>query len=65
MKKDEEIYIRGLDKLCVFYKRNDLQDLKNKIEYYLENKEKRDIIINRCYNYFKRNYNIDNLLNFN
>ena len=65
IEENEEMYIQGLDKLCVFYKRNDLQDLKNKIEYYLENKEKRDIIINRCYNYFKGNYNIDNLLNFN
>tara|TARA_Y100000591_G_C21852328_1_gene712513 strand:+ start:1793 stop:4741 length:2949 start_codon:yes stop_codon:yes gene_type:complete len=65
IEENEEMYIQGLDKVCIFYKRNDDSDLKNKIEYYLKNKDKRNIVVNKCYNHFKRNYNMDNLLNFN
>ena len=55
------MYIQGLDKLCVFYKRNDAEDLKNKIHYYIDNPEERDNVVNKCYTYFKKNYNMDNL----
>tara|TARA_B110000967_G_C18887249_1_gene564844 strand:+ start:284 stop:3280 length:2997 start_codon:yes stop_codon:yes gene_type:complete len=61
IEENEEMYIQGLDKLCVFYKRNDAEDLKNKIHYYIDNPEERDNVVNKCYTYFKKNYNMDNL----
>ena len=65
IEENEEMYIQGLDKLCIFYKRNNTKDLEQKINYYLNSKEDRDFIVNRCYNYFKKHYNLDKLLNFN
>tara|TARA_Y100000389_G_C17453032_1_gene516124 strand:- start:1586 stop:2884 length:1299 start_codon:yes stop_codon:yes gene_type:complete len=61
IEENEEMYIQGLDKLCVFYNRNDINDLQQKIDYYLSNKLERDIIVNKCYDYFKTKYNMDNL----
>ena len=45
----------------VIYKRNDFDDLKNKINYYLDNPNERYNVVNKCYTYFKKNYNMDNL----
>ena len=61
IEENEEMYIQGLDKLCVFYNRNDMKDLQEKIDKYLNNKLERDIIVDKCYKYIKTKYNMDNL----
>ena len=63
IEENEEMYIKGLDKLCAFYKRNDRVDLENKIKYYINNESERINITTKCYKYFTFNYNIDTILN--
>ena len=63
IEENEEMYIKGLDKLCAFYKGNDIVDLENKIKYYINNESERINITTKCYKYFIANYNIDTILN--
>ena len=52
VEENEEMFIRGLDKIVVFYKKNDLADLTNKIEFYMNNVAEREKIIDKCFDYF-------------
>lgn len=61
IEENEEMYFRNYNKFIVSYKRNDITDLKNKIEYYLKHENKRKEIINKCYNFIITEFNIDNL----
>ena len=38
-----------------------MNDLQNKIDYYLKNPGERDIITNKCFHYVQNNYNMDML----
>jgi hypothetical protein len=64
IEENEEMYIQKLDKYVVFYKRNNLNNLYELIEYYLNNEDKRDEVINKCYKYSKHKliYNIFKVL---
>ena len=35
IEENEEMYIQGLDNICVYYKRSNLTDLQEKIEHYI------------------------------
>ena len=63
IEENEEMYIQGLDKICVFYKRNDIDDLKSKIIYYLNNELERQNIIEKLHKYFITKFNIDYNMN--
>ena len=67
VEENEELYIKKLDKIIIFYKKNNLDDLYEKINYYLKNEDIRNNNIELCYDYIKKNYNMDifliNLLN--
>jgi len=61
IEENEEMYIQGLDKLCVFYNRNDINDLQQKIDYYICNPDEKGIIVDKCYEYLKTKFNMDDL----
>ena len=52
VEENEEMFIRGLDKIVAFHKKNDLADLTNKIEFYMNNVAEREKIIDKCFDYF-------------
>jgi hypothetical protein len=62
IEENEELYIQKLEHIIPFYKRNNIKDLQNKINYYLKNEKERDKHIMLCYNYIKNTYNIDEFL---
>ena len=62
IEENEEMYIQGLDKFVVFYKKNDVNDIINKIDYYLKNINNCNDIINNCFDYISKKFNMDNNL---
>ena len=61
IEENEELYIQKMENMVVYYKRGDMNDLQNKIDYYLKNPGERDIITNKCFHYVQNNYNMDML----
>ena len=61
IEENEEMYIKNLDKIVIYYKQNDMIDLQDKIKYYLNNESERDKITENCFKYIKNNYNMDTL----
>ena len=59
IEENEELYIKKLDKIIIYYERNNLDDLYKKIDYYLKNEDMLNKNIELCYNYIKNNYNMD------
>ena len=59
IEENEEMYIKNLDKIVVYYKRNNIDDLKEKITYYLNNEKERIYVTENCFEYIKNNYNMD------
>ena len=60
----EDMYELKLDNILVYYKRNDdwlitINNLFEKIKYYLHNKDEMKIKIEENFNYIKKNHNID------
>ena len=62
IEENDDMYIQGLDNICVYYKRSNLKDLQEKIEYYINNSSERETITNKCFNYIKDNFNMDSLM---
>ena len=62
IEENEEFYIQKLNEIIPYYKKNDLQDLYEKINHYLKNEDIRNKHIELCYNYIKNNYNMDEFL---
>ena len=61
IEENEELYIQKLENKVVYYKRGDMNDLKNKIDYYLNNEKERIDVTQKLFEYFKI-FNIDNLI---
>ena len=59
IEENEEMYVQELDKLVVYYKRDDFNNLCELISYYIKNEHERNIKIEKCYKFIKKNYNID------
>lgn len=59
IEENEEMYIKNLENLVVFYKRNNIENLFELINYYLQNDYERNLYINKCYKYVKNNFNIN------
>lgn len=56
IEENEEMYIQKLDKYVIYYKRNDLNNLYELINYYLKNEKERIKVINKCFDYVKNKY---------
>ena len=59
IEENEELYKLNLNKTVIFYKKNNEYDLANKIQYYLLNEDKRDIVTNDCFDFIYTHYNSD------
>ena len=57
IEENEEMYIKNLENLVVFYKRNDTNNLFELINYFLKNDYERNLYIDKCYNYVRDNWN--------
>ena len=55
IEENKEMYSKKLENLIVFYKKGDFDDLKNKMEYYLENEMERKNVIRKCLEYYQKN----------
>ena len=62
IEENEELYNLELENTIVFYKRKNINDLFNKINEYINNDGKKNKIIDDCYNFIKKKYNLDDLL---
>ena len=62
IEENEDMYHIKAENVVAFNKTNLIEDLKNKIIYYINNDEERNKIIDKCYNYIKNNFNMDKLL---
>jgi len=60
IEENEELHIKNLNNIIISYKNYD--DLKNKIKFYLENEDERNIICEKCYKYIVKNFDIEKLL---
>jgi GT2 family glycosyltransferase len=61
IEENEEMYIKNLDKTVIYYQRNNMIDLQEKLKYYLDNEGERNIVVDNCFEYIKNNYNMDTL----
>jgi hypothetical protein len=59
IEENEEMYIKNLENLVVFYKRNNIENLFEKVDYYLKNETCRNLCINKCYEYVKNEWNVN------
>lgn len=64
IEENKEMYEKNLENLIVFYKKGDFNDLKNKIEYYLENEMERKNTITKCLEYYQKNLTMTEFINF-
>jgi hypothetical protein len=64
IEENKDIYIKKIEDIVVYYKHSDIIDLQNKIMYYLSNEAERIKQIEKCYNYYINNHNMEDLLNF-
>ena len=62
VEENEELFEKNLENIISYYKRNDIDDIYSKVEYYLKNPEIRKNMIEANYNFIKNNYNIDNVI---
>lgn len=61
IEENEELYIQKMENIIVYYKRGDMNDLQNKIDYYLNNETERNNITQKLFEYFKY-FDIDKLI---
>jgi hypothetical protein len=61
IEENDEIYCKNLQDIIIYYKRNDIDDLKSKILYY-KNKENQINIVKKCYEYYIEKFNQNILL---
>ena len=65
IEENEEIYNRNLQNIVCISKRNDINDIINKINFYKNNEIERNKYIEKSYIYIKKNYNMDHFVSFN
>ena len=65
IEENEEIYNRNLQNIICISKRNDINDIINKINFYKNNEIERNKYIEKSYIYIKKNYNMDHFVSFN
>lgn len=63
IEENAEMYDRALDKIIPHFKQDDINDLNNKIDYYLSNPDKINDIIEANYNFIINERNMDNDIN--
>ena len=56
---NEELYLKNIENIIPHYDRNNINDLYDKINYYLNNDHEREKSIELCYNYIKKKYDMD------
>ena len=61
IEENDELYNKNLNDLVVYYKKNNIDDLMKKINYYLQNPDEMSIIVEKCYHFMKNKFNLDNL----
>ena len=62
IEESDELYSYNLDQIVVFYKIGNINDLIEKIKYYIENDYARQKVIDKCYTYFTEKYDQSILL---
>lgn len=60
---NQELYDKNLNDFIISFKSNDINDLYSKINYYINNEEKRNEIIEKNYDFIVNNYNMDTTIN--
>lgn len=56
IEENDELFLRNLQNTIIYYKHNDTEDLKNKISYYINNYDETKNIVNKCYDYYMKNF---------
>ena len=64
IEENEEIFIKKLENIICISKRNNFNELLNKIIFYLKNENKRNEYIEKSFYFIKNNYNMDNYINY-
>lgn len=64
IEENEEIFIKNIQNIICISKRNNFNDLLNKIIYYLKYETKRNDYVEKSFNFIKNNYNMDNYINY-
>jgi len=64
IEENEEIFIKNLENIICISKRNNFNELLNKIIYYLQNEDKRNEYIENSFYFIKNNYNMDDYINY-
>ena len=59
VEENSELFEKNLENTVVYYKRNDVDDIFTKVNFYLENLSERQNKINANFTFIKNNYNID------
>jgi len=64
IEENEEMYIKNIENIVIYYKKNNIYDLEKKLIYYLNENEKREEVIEKCYTYIhsKYKYNITDII---
>ena len=62
IEENEEMYTKNLQNIIVFYKHGDNDDLKNKIVDFINHEDRRQQVVEACYNYYTDNFNTNILL---
>jgi hypothetical protein len=62
IEENKDIFENNMEDIVVYYKHGDINDLTNKIQYYINNKKQRDDKTRLCFEYFKNNFNMNKLL---
>jgi hypothetical protein len=65
IEENEEIYNRNLQNIVCMSKRNNINDIINKINFYKNNEIERNKYIEKSYIYIKKKYNMDHFVSFN
>lgn len=64
IEENKEMYDKKLENLIVFYKKGDFNDLKEKVQYYLENEMERKKAITRYLEYYQTHLTMTRFINF-
>lgn len=56
IEENDELFLRNLQDTIIYYKRGNINDLKNKIIYYKDNEQEKKNVAEKCYKYFIENF---------
>ena len=62
IEENDELYFKNMQNIIIYYQRENVDDLKNKIIYYINNENERVNVAEKCYNYYINNFNEKELL---